>query len=181
MAWKNIHMRILLKKEEETRKKYILKEEKLFSPLWEEYINISKIKSFTLKQSGKEQNRQVTEGQKAVIKPKILTTNLKWLQIKDQIYILPQKFWDSSVYWQIYLSSAPSIWAPAPVNRGPYCNSSSPFNLLENTGFSTEYMKQKLCLHSGIETLKYQPSKNFLAVPSKWYLNPKPNNFQTGN
>ena len=38
---------------------------------------------------------------------------------------------------------------------------------LEKAGFSTEYMKQKLCLHSGIETLKYQPSKNGRDIPSK--------------
>jgi len=31
-------------------------------------------------------------------------------------------------------------------------------------------MKQKLCFFSGIETLKYQPSKNCLVLPSKWYL-----------
>lgn len=84
--------------------------------------------------------------------------------------ILPQKFIDSSEYWQMYLSSAPRIWAPTPVNRGPHCNCSSKLSFLVNAGLSTEYIKQKLCLHSGIETLKYQPSKNFRGVPSKWYL-----------
>lgn len=84
--------------------------------------------------------------------------------------ILPQKFEDSWVYWQIYLSSGPRIWAPTPVNRGPYCNSSKLLNFLGNAGFSTEYIKQKLCLHSGIDTLKNQPSKNSLLLPSKWYL-----------
>lgn len=37
-------------------------------------------------------------------------------------------------------------------------------------GFSTEYMKQKLCRRCGIDTLKYHPSKKDRAVPSKWYL-----------
>lgn len=84
--------------------------------------------------------------------------------------LLPQKLGDSSEYWQMYLSSAPRIWAPTPVNRRPYFASSMGVNFLRNAGFSTEYMKQKLCLLSGIETLKYQPSKNCLLLPSKWYL-----------
>lgn len=74
------------------------------------------------------------------------------------------------MYWQIYLSSAPRICAPTPVNLGPYWITSQGVSFPRNTGFSTEYMKQKVCFLSGIETLKYHPSKNFRVLPSKWYL-----------
>lgn len=84
--------------------------------------------------------------------------------------LLPQKFEDSSEYWHIYLSSAPRIWAPTPVKRGPCCATCSALNFLGKAGLSTEYMKQKLCCSFGIDTLKYHPSKNFPVLPSKWYL-----------
>lgn len=93
-----------------------------------------------------------------------ITINIQWQNL------LPQKFEDSSEYWHIYLSSAPRIWAPTPVNLGPCCVTSNADNFFLNAGFSTEYIKQKLCFCSGIETLKYQPSKNFRVLPSKWYL-----------
>ena len=84
--------------------------------------------------------------------------------------LLPQKLLDFSENWHMYLSSAPRICAPTPVKRGPCTNLSRSLIPSRNSGFSTEYMKQKLCLHSGMATLKYHPSKKGLAVPSKWYL-----------
>ena len=84
--------------------------------------------------------------------------------------LLPQKLLDFSENWHMYLSSAPRICAPTPVKRGPCTNLSRSLIPSRNSGFSTEYMKQKLCLHSGMVTLKYHPSKKGLAVPSKWYL-----------
>jgi hypothetical protein len=64
----------------------------------------------------------------------------------------------------------PEFCAPTPLNRFPYIDLSNMLMSFGNAGFSTEYMKQKLCQHCGIDTLKYHPSKKARTVPSKWYL-----------
>ncbi len=83
------------------------------------------------------------------------------------MHLRPQKDLTEGWSWYRYSSLAPIIWAALDGPRGP------PSLLLEAAavpGFSLTYIHAKLCFTSGIETLKYQPSKNSRLLPSKWYL-----------
>ncbi len=83
------------------------------------------------------------------------------------MHLRPQKDLTEGWSWYRYSSLAPIIWAALDGPRAP------PSLLLEAAavpGFSLTYIHAKLCFTSGIETLKYQPSKNSRLLPSKWYL-----------
>lgn len=89
------------------------------------------------------------------------------LSLNCEYYNWPaQKFLSVGASCSRYSSSAPiTCAAPDGVDEG---SKTSPSVSSDDPGSSLVYIQAKLCFTSGMETLKYQPSKNRRLVPSKW-------------
>jgi hypothetical protein len=70
---------------------------------------------------------------------------------------------------EVFVVGAHDLGAPTPGKDVPWKREPRGLGLGRAApGSSTEYIHAKLCFASGMDTLKYQPSKKRRLVPSKW-------------